>query len=88
MSVMKIVVVPDDNGVGVYLNNESIGSFTNCYFAASAYAEQVAEVRRLESVIQKHTAFLNSRTPSEVEAIGTATFRTMANDLLSEIGKA
>lgn len=83
----KIVVTPvGDVGFRVEVDGQPVGAFSNGGYATAAYADQVIEVRRLESVIREHVAWMHSRTPSQVNDLDAGRLRAIAEELKFKAG--
>lgn len=82
IAAVKIIVMPFlENGYSLSVNGEQTASFDNGGVATVAYAEQLLEVRRLQSVIDEHAAWLCSRTPQQVNDLDTGTLRAIGQEL-------
>lgn len=81
-----IIVTPENDGFRVSVNGEQTGYFANGGIAASHYALQLIEVRRLESVISDFAAWMHSRTPDQVRQLDAGQLRLRADQLLFDAG--
>jgi hypothetical protein len=79
---VKIVVTPFlEGGYSLSVNGEQTATFDNGGVATAAYAEQLLEVRRLQSVIDDHAAWLCSRTPDQLSFLTVHDLRATGQEL-------
>lgn len=82
-----IIVTPwGDEGYEVSVNGERTGVFANGGIAASHYALQLLEVRRLEELILEQVIWMHSRTPQQVNDLDAGMMRAMAQELKFKAG--